>query len=115
MWPAGAVHAYPNALVPNKKLVTITLDGYVKNELSIARDGTGIGVSSAYIMVDGKQITLRESTDTTPWDGRFSLTTQVQAKKGAVYEVELYASDTEPQEAGGPNSGLVDSTFIRVQ
>jgi hypothetical protein len=119
MSPTGAVHAYPNKIAPNKRLVTITLDGYVTDELSIARDGTGTGVSSAYLMVDGKKITLKdESIDLLTADGgygRFSVTAQVQAKKGAVYTVELYASDTEPIEDGGHNSGLVDSTFIRVQ
>ena len=34
--------------------------------------------------------------------------------KGAEYVVELYAADTESADDGGPNSGLVDSTFIRV-
>ena len=120
MSPTGAVHAYPNVIVPNKKLVTITLDGYVTDELSIVRDGgTGTGVSSAYLMVDGKKITLKdESIDLLTADGgygRFSVTAQVQAKKGTVYTVELYASDTTPTEDGGPTGGLVDSTFIRVQ
>lgn len=116
MSPTGAVHAYPNVIVPNKKLVTITLDGYVMDELSIARDGTGIGVSSAYLMVDGQRIILRDvSIDQLTVDGRYSVTIRVQAKKGAVYSVELYASDTNPAEDGEPNSGLVDSTFIRVQ
>ena len=116
MSPTGAVHAYPNKIPTNKRLVTITLDGYVMDELSIARDGTGIGVSSAYLMVDGQRIILRDvSTDQLTVDGRYSVTIRVQAKKGAVYSVELYASDTNPAEDGEPNSGLVDSTFIRVK
>jgi len=40
--------------------------------------------------------------------------TRTKAKRGAEYIIELYASDTNPEDSGGPNSGLVDSTYIRV-
>lgn len=39
---------------------------------------------------------------------------EVKAIKEAVYIVELYAGDTNPEDSGGPNTGLVDSTYIRV-
>jgi len=44
------------------------------------------------------------------------LTTEVKVVKGAEYIIQLYAADTNtnPEDAGGPNSGLVDSTYIRV-
>jgi hypothetical protein len=38
----------------------------------------------------------------------------MKAKKGAVYNVELHAADTKPAADGGPNSGLVDLTYISV-
>jgi hypothetical protein len=111
MWPAGAVHAYPNVIwPPNNKMVTVTLEGYVKDELSIARDSGGTGVSSAYLLVDGNR-TIPLSLN---GQGRFSVTVKMKAKKGAVYNVELHATDTKPAADGGPNSGLVDSTYIRV-
>jgi hypothetical protein len=95
-------------------MVTVILDGYVVDELSIARDGSGIGVSSAYLMVDGNQIILRdEDTDLLGVDGSFSVTTEVEAVKGVVYNVELWAADTKPEEVGGPNGGSVDLTYIR--
>jgi Tol biopolymer transport system component len=116
MPPTGAVHAHDNMLwPPNNKMVEVTLDGYVVDELSIARDGDGIGVSWAYLLVDDDQIVLRDETiDLLGPDGSFTVTVEVKAKKGAVYDVELYATDTEPTESGGPNSGLVDATYIRV-
>ena len=91
-------------------MVTVTLEGYVKDELSIARDGGGVGVSSAYLLVNKNKTGPLNLND----EGRFSVTIEVKAEKGAVYNVELHAADTNPQEAGGPNSGLVDSTFILV-
>jgi hypothetical protein len=47
-------------------------------------------------------------------EGYFSLDVEVQATKGSEYLIELYAGDTSPEEDGGPNSGLVDSTYITV-
>jgi hypothetical protein len=46
-------------------------------------------------------------------NGKFSVTTKVKAKKGAVYDVILYAADTNP-EGEGPNKGIVDATKIKV-
>jgi hypothetical protein len=109
--PTGSVHAYPNMIwPPNNKNVTVTLKGYVKDELSIARDGGGVGVSSAYLLVDGST-TIPIVLDTT---GRFSVAIEMEARKEAVYRVELHATDTNPVGNGGPNSGLVDSTVILV-
>ncbi len=110
--PTGPVHANPNLIwPPNDRMVTVTLGGYVKDELSIARDGGGVGVSSAYLLIDG-YTTFPISLD---GQGRFSVTIEIKAGKGAVYNVELYATDTNPVESGGPNSGLVASTFISVE
>lgn len=116
MHPTGAVHAYPNMIWPaNNKMVTVTLDGYVMDELSIARDGGGIGVSSAYLLLNGTIFTLRDgTTDLLKQDGSFSVTVRVKAEKGAEYTVELHAADTKPATSAGPNSGIVDSTLIRV-
>jgi hypothetical protein len=108
--PAGSVHAYPNLIwPPNNKMVEVTLSGYVCDELSIARDGGGIGVSSAYLLVNGEE-TIPLVID----DGSFSVTKEFEARAGALYTVELYAADTKPVEDGGPNSGLIDQTYIRV-
>jgi len=115
--PTGAVHAYDNMIwSPNNKMVTVTLEGYVKDELSMARDREGIGVSAAYLLIgDTEEIILKdEDIDLLDDDGKFSVNFQVKAVKGAEYDVELYASDTESADDGEPNSGLVDSTFIRV-
>lgn len=116
MAPTGAVHAHDNIIwPPNHKLVTVNLEGYVVDELSMARDGGGIGVASAFLLVDGTKIILRdEATNLLGEDGSFSVRVDLPAVKGARYQIDLYATDTESGEAGGPNSGLVDSTFIRV-
>lgn len=106
--PAGAVHAYPNILwSPNNKMVEVTISGYVRDELSMVRDGEGVGIFSAYLLVNGtEQIPL--SLD---GDGKFSIIREFEAEKGALYNIELYAADTNP---GTPNEGLVDRTYIRV-
>ena len=116
MHPTGAVHAHDNMIwPPNNKMVTVTLDGYIKDELSIARDGEGIGVSSAYLLVDGEEIVLLgDDINLLDEAGYFSLDIEVQATKDAEYLIELYADDTNSEEDGGPNSGLIDSTYIRV-
>jgi hypothetical protein len=113
--PAGAVHAYPNVLAATGTWVTVVLDGYVADEVSIARYGGGCGVSAASLDIDGQKVVLRVSSDTSPWDGRFRLPIKVLAKGGAVYKIRLSASDKRPAEEGGPNSGIVDSTYIRIQ
>jgi hypothetical protein len=114
MHPAGSVHAYPNLLwPPNKKNVMVNFEGYIIDEMSMDRDG--IGVSQAYLFVNGKKIILRDETmDLLNPDGSFSIVGKLRAKKGAIYPIELYAADTVAEEDGGPNSGLVDSTFVRV-
>jgi hypothetical protein len=109
MAPTGAVHAHGNIIWPgNNRMVTVTLEGHVVDEH---------GVSSAYLLVDGNEIILRRDgyPDLLGVDGSFSVTTEVEAVKGAVYNVELHATDNVSVEAGGPNSGWVDSTFIRVE
>ena len=90
--------------------VEVTLSGHVRDELSIARDGGGIGISEAHLLVNGEGIIplILES------DGSFSTIEEFEAKKGALYTIELYATDTTPEEDGGPNTGLVDQTYIRV-
>ena len=109
--PTGSVHAYPNLIwPPNNKPVKISIVGSVRDEMSIARDEGGAGVSSAHLLIDGTEI-VPLSLDT---DGRFNAELEVSATKGAIYVIELYATDTKPQETGGPNSGLVDSTYIIV-
>ena len=114
MPPAGAVHAYPNVIwPPNNKLVKISLSGKIYDEMSVANDGIGIGVHSAYLLINGSDtITLRdEIADLIDSDGNFRIDIDVFAKKNAGYVVELYASDTN---SGGMNWGLVDTTYIKV-
>ena len=118
MYPAGAVHAHDNLLwPPNNKKVQVEIEGYVIDELSMVRDGDGdgIGVSQAYLLVNGIKIILRdETTDLLNLDGSFSIVEYLEARKNAIYPIELFAADTVAEEDGGPNSGLVDSTFVRV-
>lgn len=112
--PAGAVHAARNVIwPPNNKLVAVELSGYVRDELSIARDGGGNGVSSAYLLINGAQkIVLRgPETDRLDAEGFFSLRLPFKAQRNAVYSIELFAADTAP---GEPNFDLVDSTCIVV-
>lgn len=117
MAPTGAVHAYGDIIwPPNNKMSSVLIDGYVVDELSINRDKGGIGISSAYLMVNGNKFVLKgETINLLNEKGNFSVTTEVEARKGETYRVELYATDTEPKENSGPNSGFVDSTYIRVR
>lgn len=117
MPPCGSVHAYPNIIwPPNNKMVSVALYGCVVDEMSIARDGNGIGISSAYLLIDGNEMIplLDGSTNLLDAYGCFSVDFEVEATKGNEYDIRLYAADTEPQAAGGPNSGLVDSTYVIV-
>jgi hypothetical protein len=112
--PTGAVHAYPNMIwSPNNKMVNVILTGYVMDDMSITRDGSGIGVSSALLLIDGTNtIVLRDaSTDLLYANGNFSVDVQLQATKGAEYRIELLATDTNPD---APNTGIVDTTVVRV-
>jgi hypothetical protein len=79
----------------------------------MARDETGNGVSSAYLLINGSEkIVLKEGgIDLLDSNGFFSLWHHFNAEKNAVYSIELFAADTAPD---GPNSGLVDSTCIIV-
>jgi choice-of-anchor C domain-containing protein len=104
--PAGAVHAHDNLIwPPNKKMVPVIISGYVVDELSASQEDGGIGVAEAYLIIDGEKIDLNEVD---PINGRFKLVKEFQARKGATYLIELFATD-----ANG-NSGLVDSTYVRV-
>lgn len=116
MHPAGAVHAYDNLLwPPNNKEVKVNIKGYVIDELSMARDEDGIGVLWAYLLVNGEKIILRdEKTNKLNPDGSFIIVVHLRAKKNAIYPIELFAADTVDEKDGGPNFGLVDSTFVRV-
>jgi hypothetical protein len=88
-------------------MVEVTLSGYVRDELSIARDGGGIGISDAYLMVNGEEtIPLVLGSD-----GSYSLVMEFEASKGVSYTVEPYAFDTNPDVANG---GQIDQTCVRV-
>jgi hypothetical protein len=111
--PSGSVHAYDNMLwSPKNKMEVVTLEGYLRDPFSIARDGGGNGISTAYLLVGGteKMILKGEGVNLLGEDGTFSLDIEVLAEKEAVYSIELYATDTNEE----PNTGLVDSTHIRV-
>ena len=117
MTPDGAVHAHDNMIwPPNNKMVNVVLSGHVKDELSIIRDDGGIGISSAYLLINGlEKIILRDETvDLLDEDGSFTVDFEVEATKNSLVMIDLHASDTNPDETGGPNSGLVDSTYIRI-
>lgn len=116
-FPTGSIHAYNNLIwPPNNKMVKVALSGNVKDELSMIRDGNGIGVSEAYILLGGveKLILKDEEINLLDTEGNFNVDIEVKAAKGAQYYIELYASDTTPTEASGPNSGMVDFTYIIV-
>ena len=83
------------------------------DEMCIAREGSGHGISSAYLLIDGtdKIILLDDTTDLLDADGNFSVEIEVKASRGAEYHIELYGTDKNPD---GPNSGLVDTTYIQV-
>lgn len=129
MHPAGSVHAdahtydHRHAQVQaslhrrghHEKMVSVKIKGYVIDELSMAKDGQGIGVSQAYLLVNGKKIILRdEKTDLLNPDGSYSIEEKFKVKKYDNLSIELYAADTVAEKDGGPNSGLVDSTIVRV-
>lgn len=114
--PTGAIHAHNNLLwPPNNKEVPVVLNGYVVDELSIAKDGQGVGISSAYIIInDEKIVLLDEEIDLLDESGYFEIEVKLTASKNARYDISLFAADTNPDEDGGPNSGLVDSTYVEV-
>jgi len=118
MHPTGAVHAQSILQWhPFYKMLKIKLNGYVLDELSIAKDG-GIGVSQAYLEVNGKKITLlgedRKGQPVNLLDdaGGFNVVTYLKPNKSGVYEIKLYAADTN---AEAPNFGLVDSTSVSLR
>jgi hypothetical protein len=104
--PAGSVHAYANSLwPPNNKMVEVTISGYVRDEMSIASDEGGVnGVSEAHLVIDGGEPIGLDLDE----DGTFSMTMEFEARKDAVYTIELHATDTNQ------NEGLVDQTYISV-
>ena len=46
--------------------------------------------------------------------GFFKVVHEFKAVKDAMYEIELFAADTNPDSEGGPNEGLIDSTYVQV-
>jgi uncharacterized coiled-coil protein SlyX len=111
MPPSGAVHAYDNLIWPaNNQMVEVTLSGYVRDEVSILRDESGTGISVAFLIIDDQEtipLTLGS-------DGSFSVTKEFRAKKNTLYTINLFAADTNPTENGGPNSGIIDQTYVSV-
>jgi len=114
----------PNALIfqysginflwpPNKENVEVNIEGYVIDEMSMVRGD--IGVSQAYLLVNGRKIILMdETTDLLKSDGSFSIVEKLRAEKEAIYQIELYAADTVAEENGGANFSMVDLTSVRV-
>jgi hypothetical protein len=102
--PNGSIHAHYNKIwPPNNKMTTVTLSGRLSDES---------GISSAYIrVVDGNnEITMIDLGE----NDNFNVDIEVKAAKGAEYLIQLFAADSNPEKEGGANSGLVDSTFIRI-
>jgi hypothetical protein len=115
--PAGSIHAHDNLIwPPNNKWVSVELSGYVRDELSMVRDKKGNGVSSAYILINGlDKIVLKDkSINLLDGDGFFKVVHEFKAVKNAMYSIELFAADTNPDLDGGPNKGLIDSTYVQV-
>jgi hypothetical protein len=117
MHPTGAVHAQPILQwYSYYKMLKMKLSGYVLDEVSIAKNG-GIGVSQAYLEANGKKIVLlgedRKGQPVNLLDeaGGFDVVTYLRLNKNGVYDIKLYAADTN---AGTPNFGLVDSTTVRL-
>jgi len=113
MHPTGAVHAKSGLHWPlYRKKVRVNISGYVVDELSVARDEGGIGVSHAYLQINDRKIVLRDDNiDIIDQDGSFKYCAWIDARRSKVYKIRLYAADTSPE---GPNFGLVDSTTVRV-
>ena len=116
MHPTGAVHAYDNLLwPPNNKEVKVKIAGYVVDELSMARDIYDNGVAWAYLLVNGKKIVLKDKMKNVLGpEGDFSVMVYLKAVKNAIYPIKLFAADTSADAGGKPNSGLVDTTYVRV-
>jgi hypothetical protein len=115
--PAGSIHAHNNLIwPPNNKWVPVELSGYVRDELSMARDKKGNGVSSAHILINGTEtIVLKDkSKNLLNDDGFFKVVYEFKAVKNAMYKIELFAADTNPVLEGGPNEDLIDSTYVHV-
>jgi hypothetical protein len=117
MHPTGAVHAQPILQWHSYyKMLKIKLNGYVLDELSIAKDG-GVGISQAYIEANGKKIVLLgedgkgQPVNLLDEAGGFDVVTYLRLNKNGVYEIKLYAADTN---ADAPNFGLVDSTSVHL-
>jgi hypothetical protein len=112
--PAGSIHAHNNLIwPPNNKWVPVELSGYVRDELSMARDKSGNGVSSAYLLINGSEKVVLKDASTNLLDakGFFKIVYQFKAVKNAIYEIELFAADTNPD---GPNEDLIDATYVHV-
>lgn len=102
MSPTGSLHVVDD-WASNSKSVKLTISGYVRDEMSIFRDGAGCGVSEAFIMInDTKTIRL-----TLGEDGTFSFPLTLGASKDAVFKFSLYARDSVS------NRGLVDEITVR--
>jgi hypothetical protein len=52
--------------------------------------------------------------DLTYANGCFGRNIEIQAIRGSETLIEMWATDTEPESSGGPNSALVDWTTIVV-
>ena len=87
------------------QLLTVTVDDLTFLDNVISQ--SGFHKAPVIILRD-------KTTDLLKPDGSFSIVERLRAKKGAIYQVELYAADTVPEENMGPNLGLVDSTFVKV-
>ena len=112
--PAGTIHAHNNLIwPPNNKLVPVELSGYVRDELSMARDKKGNGVSSAYILINGTEKIVLKNASKNLLDakGFFKVVYRFKAVKNAMYSIELFAADTNPD---GSNDELIDSTYVQV-
>lgn len=106
----GAVHATPNTIPPKGRRsgheVTVTLSGHIMDKIVAIQ---GQVLKSVYLKVgDQKIILMDENINLINDDGKFEVTTNVVATKGAAYDVSLFAVDSDEYEV------LVDDTSISI-
>ena len=113
MHPTGAVHPrFIRYRTRHNRGISLKVKGYVLDELSIARDGGGIGVSHAFLKINNRKVILKDdSTNLLDENGYFNIKVRPRSTRCRIYRIRLYAADTNPEVS---NFGLVDSTIVRV-
>jgi len=108
--PDGAIHAIPNTIPPRGRRsghkVAVKLTGHIMDKIAALQNKS---IKAAYIEVNDQKITLmNEDINFLSEDGKFEVTTEVTAGKGASYNVSLFVIDPDGYEV------LVDETMISI-